>query len=612
MDNITKFEEITNSLISRRSLIKKGFAFGGLALMSSTLGSITAYSSQSFFNFTKVDCNNNDTITLPEQYNWSVVSKWGDPMWSDVEEFNQTSCGSHESQLKSVGDNNDGMELFITSDNKTLLAVNNEYTNHKIIFSNRKSLLPENKEDILKGMYAHGVSIFEIKNSNNQWNLVKDSKYNRRITPFTKMEITGPAKGHSLMKTKEDKDGIYAKGTWNNCGSGKTPWGTYLTCEENFNKYFSSSDKNFKSTNELNRYGIRTREIGLNWAKADSRFDLSKEVNEPNKVGYVVEIDPLNPNSTPKKHTALGRFKHENAELVISKDGKIVVYMGDDERGEYLYKYVSNKSINEVKDKSTLLSNGNLYVAKFNDNFTGEWLLLDTHTTGLSSKAEVCIFTRLAASKVGATTMDRPEWIASNPKKNEVCCCLTNNKNRGIKTNKGGDKVDVDKVNPRKNNKYGQIVRWKPRDNNHSSVYFEWDLFVLAGNPNVHDDNNRGSKNIDKENMFNSPDGLKFDKYGRLWIQTDGNYSNSGDFKGMGNNQMLIADTNTGKIKRFMVGPKECEVTGLTFAPDYKTVFVGIQHPGEKLGSNFPDKGNNKPRSCIIAIQKKDGSEILT
>ena len=612
MVNITKFEEITNSLISRRSLIKKGFAFGGLALMSSTLGSITAYSSQSFFNFTKVDCNNNDTITLPEQYNWSVVSKWGDPMWSDVEEFNQTSCGSHESQLKSVGDNNDGMELFITSDNKTLLAVNNEYTNHKIIFSNRKSLLPENKEDILKGMYAHGVSIFEIKNSNNQWNLVKDSKYNRRITPFTKMEITGPAKGHSLMKTKEDKDGIYAKGTWNNCGSGKTPWGTYLTCEENFNKYFSSSDKNFKSTNELNRYGIRTREIGLNWAKADSRFDLSKEVNEPNKVGYVVEIDPLNPNSTPKKHTALGRFKHENAELVISKDGKIIVYMGDDERGEYLYKYVSNESINEVKDKSTLLSNGNLYVAKFNDNFTGEWLLLDTQTTGLSSKAEVCIFTRLAASKVGATTMDRPEWIASNPKKNEVCCCLTNNKNRGIKTNKGGDKVDVDKVNPRKNNKYGQIVRWKPRDNNHSSVYFEWDLFVVAGNPNVHDDNNRGSKNIDKENMFNSPDGLKFDKYGRLWIQTDGNYSNSGDFKGMGNNQMLIADTNTGKIKRFMVGPKECEVTGLTFAPDYKTVFVGIQHPGERLGSNFPDNGNNKPRSCIIAIQKKDGSEILT
>ena len=437
--------------------------------MSSTLGSITAYSSQSFFNFTKVDCNNNDTITLPEQYNWSVVSKWGDPMWSDVEEFNQTSCGSHETQLKSVGDNNDGMELFVTSDSKTLLAVNNEYTNHKIIFSNRKSLLPENKEDVLKGMYAHGVSIFEIKNSNNQWNLVKDSKYNRRITPFTKMEITGPAKGHSLMKTKEDKDGIYAKGTWNNCGSGKTPWGTYLTCEENFNKYFSSSDKNFKSTNELNRYGIRTREIGLNWAKADSRFDLSKELNEPNKVGYVVEIDPLNPNSTPKKHTALGRFKHENAELVISKDGKIIVYMGDDERGEYLYKYVSNESMNEVKDKSTLLSNGNLYVAKFNDNFTGEWLLLDTQTTGLSSQAEVCIFTRLAASKVGATTMDRPEWIASNPKKNEVCCCLTNNKNRGIKTNKGGDKVDVDKVNPRKNNKYGQIVRWKSKDNNHSS-----------------------------------------------------------------------------------------------------------------------------------------------
>ena len=228
MNDKTKFEEITSSLISRRAFLKKSFSIGSLALMSTTLGSIAAYSSQSFFNFTKVNCNNNDTVTLPEQYTWNIVSKWGDPMWSDVEEFDQTSCGSHESQLKSVGDNNDGMELFVTSDNKTLLAVNNEYTNHKIIFSNRKSLLPENEEDILKGMYAHGVSIFEIENSNNQWNLVKDSKYNRRITPFTKMEITGPAKGHSLMKTKEDKDGIYAKGTWNNCGSGRTPWGTYL------------------------------------------------------------------------------------------------------------------------------------------------------------------------------------------------------------------------------------------------------------------------------------------------------------------------------------------------------------------------------------------------
>lgn len=294
----------------------------------------------------------------------------------------------------------------------------------------------------------------------------------------------------------------------------------------------------------------------------------------------------------------------------MNNDGRVIVYMGDDERGEFLYRFVSEGVYAAGVDTNALLEKGTLSVAKFNDDGTGEWLDLTPETTGLASQAEVCIHTRQAGSAVGATTMDRPEWVAANPNAPEVYCCLTNNKNRGVKPNAGGDDTSANGPNPRDKNNYGQIVRWRPDGGDHAAAGFGWDLYVLAGNPTVHQDAYAGSENVNADNMFNSPDGLKFDSNGLLWIQTDGNYGNEGDFAGQGNNQMLAGDPVTGEIRRFLVGPNECEVTGLSWSPDRRTMFVGIQHPGEDGNSHWPEGGDSVPRSAIIAITREDGGLV--
>ena len=288
----------------------------------------------------------------------------------------------------------------------------------------------------------------------------------------------------------------------------------------------------------------------------------------------------------------------------MARNGKVVVYLGDDERGEFLYKYVSTNPYVAGGDTSTLLDDGQLYVAKFEDDMTGEWIALTPEATGMTVP-EILIHARMAGSKVGATTMDRPEWVAVNPVAVEAYCCLTNNKDRAVKPNAGGDLTPVSAVNPRAENKYGQIVRWYPADEDHTATAFTWDLFVMAGNPTVHKDAYAGSANINEGNMFNSPDGMMFDSQGMLWIQTDGDDSNAEDFAGQGNNQMLVGDPATGQIERFMTGPNGSEVTGITWSSDKRTLFVGIQHPG----GSFPD-GAGLPRSTIVAIRRDDGVVI--
>jgi secreted PhoX family phosphatase len=306
--------------------------------------------------------------------------------------------------------------------------------------------------------------------------------------------------------------------------------------------------------------------------------------------------------------------------LLINDDGHVVVYLGDDERGEHLYKFVSKNKYQPNNDAANrnLLEEGTLYVAKFNMDDkelkgSGEWLELTygknglTKENGFKDQAEVMIFARRAATQVGATTMDRPEWVAVHPDNQHVFCTLTNNKNRGVKEGQ-----PVGGPNPRAKNNYGQIVRWLPKAGDHTKSEFEWDLYLIAGNPVVHKGTPyAGSDNITPDNMFNSPDGIGFDKAGRLWIQTDGKYSNSGDFAGQGNNQMLCGDPMTGEVSRFLTGPIACEITGLTFSPDYKTMFVGVQHPGERgAPSHFPAGGSSKPRSTIMAITREDGGVI--
>lgn len=603
------FDRVVELALSRRGFMSGVVTFGGAAMLGATTALIPSKANAStLFEFEQVAASTADTITVPNGYTWDVVAKWGDPLFSDVPEFDEATRGTPETQARAFGDNNDGMELF-EKDGKSIYVVNNEYVNRKIMWGNNPDGKPDSDADLLKGKLAHGVTVMEVAETDGNWAIVKDSMFNRRITPDTEMDITGPAAGHALMKTTADPTGTKTLGTWNNCGNGRTPWGTYLACEENFNGYFSGPSDDYQVSDELKRYGVSGKDWGYGWAKIDQRFDVSKNPNEPNRAGYVVEIDPFDASSTPQKRTALGRFKHENAEVVVAANGQVVVYMGDDERGEFLYKYVSNDTYSEGGDTSSLLTDGTLYVARFNADQKGEWMALTEKTAGMKT-AEISIHTRQAASKVGATTMDRPEWVAAHPTKAEIYCALTNNKNRGKKPNAGGDETPVGGPNPREANRYGQIVRWRPADGDHTATGFEWDLYVLAGNPSVHNDANAGSDNINEGNMFNSPDGLNFDDKGMLWIQTDGNYTNQDNFAGQGNNQMLAGDPATGEIRRFLVGPNECEVTGMTFSGDRKTMFVGIQHPGAKGNSHFPDGGNSVPRSCIIAVKREDGAVI--
>ena len=610
LDAPTDFERLAERALSRRGFLRGGAAFGASAFVLGA-GGMAAQPARAAagLEFTPVAANGLDTITVPEGYGWHVVARWGDPLWSAGAPFDHATRGTAASQERAFGDNCDGMALFADGE-RSVLAVNNEYTNLDIAFANRDSGLPETEDDVRKCKAAHGVSVFEIAQEGGAWGIVLDSPYNRRITPDTPMEITGPARGHAMMQTAADPAGTTALGTWNNCGNGRTPWGTYLACEENFNGYFSSSDPALALGAAHERYGIEHEDRGYRWAMTDERFDVSKHPNEPNRAGYVVEIDPLDPASTPKKRTALGRFKHENAEVTLAADGRVVVYLGDDERGEFLYRFVSDGIYAKGGDNADLLASGTLSVARFADDGQGAWVALTPEATGMASQAEICIHTRQAASAVGATTMDRPEWVAANPARAEAYCCLTNNKNRGVKPNAGGDATPVGGPNPREMNKYGQIVRWRPEGGDHAADTFAWDLYVIAGNPTVHADARAGSANVNADNMFNSPDGIAFDSQGRLWIQTDGKYSNEGDFAGQGNNTMLLGDPASGEIRRFLVGPRECEVTGITWSADRKTMFVGIQHPGEKGDSHFPEGGDATPRSAVVAITRDDGGAV--
>ncbi|WP_147110392.1 PhoX family phosphatase [Tateyamaria sp. syn59] len=614
------FDEVVERAISRRGFLGSVLAFGSGAAVMGTgmLKGTTAVAGQtSRFAFEQLPPQTDGTVHVPDGYNWNTLVRWGDPLFSDAPEFDAATGIPTEGSDRVFGENTDGMELFHIGGTE-LLVVNSEYPNPKINLAVEQEGASMSADDVVRLQNFQGVSVMEVTEGENGWEVVVDSPYNRRIHHRTPMVIDGPAAGHDLLKTDDDPTGTASLGTFNNCGSGRTPWGTYLTCEENFNGYFGTTEE--LSLDEVHaasfkRYGVNTDvEPGrYNYHSFDPRFDISKNPNEPHRAGYIVEIDPWNPDSTPVKHTALGRFKHENAAYALAPDGRVVVYMGDDERGEYMYKWVSRDVYVPGGDTSTLLSEGQLHVAKFNDDGTGIWLALTPEDTGMT-EAEISVFTRMAGTAVSATTMDRPEWIAVNPTAVEAYCCLTNNSRRGaldddgnIRTNAAGEPMVPNAPNPREVNRYGQIVRWRPHNDDHGASTFDWDLYVMAGNPTVHTDGPyAGSANINAGNLFNSPDGMQIDTTGLIWIQTDGDDDNEGEFAGMGNNQMLAGDPVTGEIRRFLTGPNGCEVTGLTWSADRRTMFVGIQHPG----SPFPDGEGSLPRSSIIVVKRDDNALV--
>lgn len=606
------FDDVVEAAISRRGFMNGVVAFGsGAAVMgTSMLNGTTAMAGQSDrFAFEKLPIQTDGTVHVPTGYTWDVLVRWGDPLFSDAPAFDAATGIPTTGSDRVFGENTDGMELFKVG-NHELLVVNSEYVNSKINLAHTDDGMPTSADDVLRLQNFQGVSVMEVREGDIGWEVVIDSPFNRRIHHNTPMVIDGPAAGHDLLKTDADPTGTVSLGTFNNCGSGRTPWGTYLTCEENFNGYFGATETptlDDATAAGFARYGVNTAvdTNRYNYHGFDARFDIAKNPNEPHRAGYIVEIDPAKPDSVPVKHTALGRFKHENAAYALAPDGRVIVYMGDDERGEFMYKWLSMDKYVPGGDTSTLLSDGQLYVAKFNMDMSGEWVALTPAATDMSA-AEIAIFSRMAASKVGATTMDRPEWIAVNPTAVEGYCCLTNNRNRGVKPNAGGDDTSANGPNPREANNYGQIVRWRPSGDNHASNTFEWDLYVMAGNPTNQEGAYKGSSNINAGNMFNSPDGMQFDTTGIMWIQTDGNDDNEGDFEGMGNNQMLAGDPVTGEIRRFLTGPNGSEVTGLTWSSDRRTMFVGIQHPG----APFPDGEGSLPRSAIVAVKRVDGALV--
>ncbi len=626
------FQTVVQRAWSRRGFLKTGaglsaaiFLAGPLAACSSGSDSNDPAPAEPLLGFGAIPIATTDTVSIAAGYTATPFASWGTPLFADAGAWKTDASDDAAAQAKQVGDNHDGIHFFPlnNSSEEGLLVMNHEYTTvgddgYTWLFG-PKGTEPWTAAKAAKAMNAHGVSVMHIVRKSGKWEIDTSSSYNRRITASTEMMITGPAAGDALLKTKAEPTGTRVLGTFNNCGNGWTPWNTYLTCEENFNNYFGTLSGTDTRSDVQKRYGLSSGATGYRWEEFSERFDYAREPNESNRFGWIVEIDPFDPAALPRKRTALGRIKHENAACTLAQDSRVVIYMGDDQANEYIYKFVSESAYRSDGYNPDLLDTGKLYVARFTDGETagdlmgkGEWLLLDKDAnpalkadTRFASQAEVLINTRLAADTVGATKMDRPEWISTHPDSGEVYVTLTNNSGR----------KEPNAANPRPANLYGQIIRWREDGGDAAALSFEWDLFVLAGNPLKYSDRSdlkSGTDNITAENMFNSPDGLAFDTSGRLWIQTDGKYSNSGEYEGQGNNQMLCADPVSKEIRRFLVGPKECEVTGITFTPDSKTMFINIQHPGEDGDSHWPDGGSSIPRSSTLVITKDDDGVIGT
>jgi hypothetical protein len=612
------FGDLVATRLSRRRLLQGGLATAGLAV----LGRAAPAGAASPLGFGGVPVSTADAVRVPDGYSVDVLYAWGDPI-SDGPEFRPDASNSIAEQERQAGMHHDGIHYFplpagsLTS-TRGLLAINHEYTDDGLLHVGGMDSWTADK--VAKSQAAHGVSVVEVALVDGRWAVVRSSPYARRITARTPIGFDGPAAGHPRLRTAADPEGRTVLGTLNNCAHGTTPWGTYLTCEENFNAYFVNGSDAIPSLQR--RYGITRAGLRYRWHEHDPRFDAAAHPNEPNRFGWVVEVDPCDPARPPIKHTALGRFKHEGAAVTLARDNRVVVYMGDDERFEYIYKFVSRRPFapGDRDANRGLLEEGTLHVGRFDATGSGEWIPLTHGTHGLDaaagfpSQAEILVDTRAAADRVGATKMDRPEWIAVHPRTGEAYCTLTNNTQRGVN---GGTAPDA--ANPRAANAFGHIVRWRDRGGDAAATGFDWDVFVLAGDPEHPDSASRGTI---KGDAFGSPDGLWVDARGVLWIQTDVSTSalNRGDYARLGNNMMLAADPATGEVRRFLTGPRGCEITGVITPPDGRTMFVNIQHPGETptersdparptAVSAWPD-GAGRPRSATIVIRKRDGGII--
>lgn len=642
------FGDILERRLSRRGVLKGGLATVIAGLMATRLPLTQALAANAgagspTMGFNPVGISAADNVVVPEGYRVQSFIPWGTPITGDMPAFSLEASG--EQQAHQVGSHHDGMHFFALNGSSTdgLLVLNHEYVEPRFLHAAASGLaldrngFPQHDDgsrdadQVIKEMNAHGVSVVRVRaNEQGEWEVVQDA-LNRRITAQTPMQLSGPVAGTEHLITQYSPEGLMTRGTLNNCAHGVTPWNTYLAAEENWAGYFANTDTDIDRRQA--RYGIETRDTGrYQWHRADqqsdqfSRFDASSRGaspaedfrNEPHTFGWMVEIDPMNPDSVPVKRTHLGRFAHEGVIFAPAVEGQpVVAYSGDDSRFEYIYKFVSQRPFDAATADGSLLDEGTLYVARFNDDGSGEWLALAPGQNGLTPEngfadlADILVNTRSAADHVGATRMDRPEWGAVDPQTGDVYFTLTNNTRRA--------EGDEHPANPRANNSFGHIIRWQ-EEGTHAGERFAWDLFVLAGDQN--DSRDLAGNALVEDNIFASPDGLWIDADRRVWIQTDISESemNTGIYEVFGNNQMLVANPETGEIKRFLTGPVGQEITGVVTTPDQRTMFVNVQHPGAttteeafaegRFTSHWPEGGSAIPRSATLVITREDGGII--
>ena len=600
-----------------------------------------AKASKSRYVFDELTWGNDETHHVADGYDAKVLLRWGDPITADAPEFdvmNQTASA----QLGQFGYNNDYVGFVPLNDDgsRGLLCVNHEYTNEEVMFpglgrQDRAQFSGMTPALIDIEMAAHGGSVVEIaKGDTGAWQVVRDGKMNRRITPLeTAMTFDGPAAGHARLKTTDDADGTNVIGTLNNCAGGMTPWGTWLMAEENFHGYFWTNmlDDDGKpviaadhpEVVSYKRYGIPG--MWYAWGAHHDRFNIDSEPHAPNKFGWVVEVDPMDPTSVPVKHTALGRFRHEGAETTVASDGRLVIYMGDDNRFDYQYKYVSAGKVSDDRAaNSNLLSDGTLYVARFDADGTVNWLPLIhgegplTAENGFADQGDVLIDTRIAADLLSATPMDRPE--DAQPRGDGTAyIMLTNNTKR--------KKDQVNAANPRAENSFGHIIEIKEDGANHAATAGTWSILVKCGDPGVTEVGAQWNPDTSENGWFGSPDNCAIDADGRLWVATDqgGNWNKTGKSDGL--YAVETEGDGRGTSKLFFRCPVGSEMCGPYFTDDGETLFVAVQHPGtdgtknlvgferestfEDPATRWPDfDPKMPPRPSVVVITKQGGGKI--
>lgn len=625
--------EVIAARYNRRDLMRGALAvtaisatMGPLALAASRTARAAATPS---FGFEELAAGVSEDHAVAAGYKADILIRWGDPVEEGAPTFDPLDQSADKQRLQ-FGYNNDYVAYFPLdgSSEHGLLVVNHEYTNEELMFPGLGGSQDEEGVNFAKmtqelaeiEMAAHGGSVLEIRKTDGRWRVVPDSRYNRRIHAWTEVELTGPAAGHDRLKTSADPTGTKVLGMLNNCAGGMTPWGTWISAEENFNGYFwGKIEEGHPEFANYKRLGLPAN--WYNWGAYHDRFDVAKEPNEANRFGWLVEIDPTDPTSVPRKRTAMGRFKHEGAGIVVNRDGRVVVYSGDDERFDYVYRFVTAGTY-DPDDRAAnvdLLDAGTLSVARYNADGTLDWLPLVhgqgplTAENGFASQADVLIETRRAADLLGATKMDRPEDIDVHPRTNKVYVMLTNNVRRKPE--------QVDAANPRPENAFGHVLEMIPPDGDHAADKAAWEILLRCGDPAVADVGAMWGPGTSADGWFGMPDNCAIDHQGRLWITTDGN-SQKATGRADGVWAVETEGEARGASRHFYRVPVGAEMCGPAFTPDDRTFFLAVQHPADAevagRSSTFEDPATRwpdfqegmPPRPSIVVVTKEDGGVI--